>query len=88
MVMTTISSKFELVIPKEVRDKLHLSPKQRLHVMVKGGIITLVPKCLSSHYGDGSKGCPRRTCVRGKTDPECRAGSLRVDRSLHRWSIG
>lgn len=44
MVMTTISSKFELVIPKEVRDKVHLSPKQRLHVMVKGGIITLVPK--------------------------------------------
>ena len=44
MVMTTISSKFQIVIPKEVREKLHLSPKQRLHVMVKGGIITLVPE--------------------------------------------
>ena len=27
-----------------MREKLHLSPKQRLHVMVKGGIITLVPE--------------------------------------------
>ena len=44
MVMTTISSKFQIVIPKELREKLHLSPKQRLHVMVKGGIITLVPE--------------------------------------------
>ena len=43
MATTTISPKFQIVIPKEVRDKLHLSPKQRLHVMVKGGIITLVP---------------------------------------------
>jgi AbrB family looped-hinge helix DNA binding protein len=35
MVMTTISSKFQIVIPKDVREKLHLSPTQRLHVMVK-----------------------------------------------------
>jgi len=42
MVMTTISSKFQIVIPKEVREKLRLSRKQRLHVMAKGGIITLV----------------------------------------------
>ena len=46
MVMTTISSKFQIVIPKDVREKLHLNPKQRLHVMVKGGIITLVPEVL------------------------------------------
>ena len=44
MVMTTISSKFQIVIPKDVREKLHLRPKQRLHVMVNGGIITLVPE--------------------------------------------
>jgi bifunctional DNA-binding transcriptional regulator/antitoxin component of YhaV-PrlF toxin-antitoxin module len=30
------------VIPKDVREKLHLNPKQRLHVMAKGGIITLL----------------------------------------------
>ena len=46
MVMKTISSKFQIVIPTDLRDKLHLRPKQRLHVMVKDGIITLVPDVL------------------------------------------
>lgn len=44
MATTTISSKFKIVIPKEVREKLHLSPRQRLHVVEKGGAITLVPE--------------------------------------------
>lgn len=44
MVMTTISSKFQIVIRKEVREKLYLSPRQRLYVVAKGGIITLVPE--------------------------------------------
>ncbi|CAI4033492.1 AbrB/MazE/SpoVT family DNA-binding domain-containing protein [Nitrospira tepida] len=44
MAMTTISPKFQVVIPKEVRDKLHLVPSQRLHVVEKGGVITLVPE--------------------------------------------
>ena len=44
MATTTISSKFQVVIPKEVRDKLHLTPNQRLQVVEKGGVITLVPE--------------------------------------------
>jgi len=44
MATTTVSSKFQIVIPKEVREKLQLSPKQRLHVVEKGGVITLVPE--------------------------------------------
>ncbi len=44
MATTTISPKFQIVIPKEVRDRLHLSPKQRLQVLEKGGVITLVPE--------------------------------------------
>lgn len=44
MATTTISTKFTIVIPKEVREKLHLSPHQRLQVLEKGGVITLVPK--------------------------------------------
>ena len=44
MATTTISSKFQIVIPKEVREKLHLSPRQRLHVVEKGGVIILVPE--------------------------------------------
>ena len=44
MATTTISPKFQIVIPKEVRDKLRLSPKQRLQVLERGGIITLIPE--------------------------------------------
>ena len=44
MATTTISPKFQVVIPKEVRDKLHLVPQQRLQVIEKGGVITLVPE--------------------------------------------
>lgn len=44
MATTTISSKFQVVIPKEVREKLHLAPSQRLQVVEKGGVITLVPE--------------------------------------------
>ncbi len=43
MATTTISSKYQIVIPKEVRDKLRLTPRQRLLVVEKGGVITLVP---------------------------------------------
>jgi AbrB family looped-hinge helix DNA binding protein len=44
MAMTTISPKFQIVIPKEVREKLHLVPSQRLQIVEKGGVITLVPE--------------------------------------------
>ena len=44
MATTTISPKFQIVIPKEVREKLRLSPQQRLQVIEKGGVITLVPE--------------------------------------------
>jgi AbrB family looped-hinge helix DNA binding protein len=44
MASTTISPKFQIVIPKEVREKLHLAPSQRLQVVEKGGVITLVPE--------------------------------------------
>lgn len=44
MPTTTISSKFQIVIPKEVREKLCLTPRQRFQVIEKGGVITLVPE--------------------------------------------
>jgi AbrB family looped-hinge helix DNA binding protein len=44
MATTTISTKFQIVIPKEVREKLRLAPSQRLQVVEKGGVITLVPE--------------------------------------------
>lgn len=43
--MTTISvsPKFQIVIPREVRNKLALRPKQKIVVIEKGGIIHLIP---------------------------------------------
>jgi len=44
VIVTTLSKNFRMVMPKEIREKLGLRPKQRLHVMEKGGVITLVPE--------------------------------------------
>ena len=44
MPTSAISSKYQIVIPKVVRERLHLHPGQRLQVMESHGIITLVPE--------------------------------------------
>jgi len=41
---TTISSKFQVVIPKPVREHLHLRPKQKLTVIEKDGMLILMPQ--------------------------------------------
>jgi AbrB family looped-hinge helix DNA binding protein len=62
MATATISSTFQVVIPEEVRVKLHLTPRQRLLIVEKGSIITLVPEVpLQSLKG----------CVQGNGDDRC-----------------
>jgi len=39
----TISPKFQVVIPKEIREKLGLSPGQKVQVFVYGDRIELIP---------------------------------------------
>lgn len=56
MIVTKISKKFQIVIPKEVREKLHLSPRQRLYVVEKGGVITLVPEVPDTEIKGALKG--------------------------------
>lgn len=43
MATTTVSSKYQVVIPKEVREQIPIEPGQKLAVIVKGGTIHLVP---------------------------------------------
>ena len=43
MVSATLSSKFQLSIPKAVREELHLRAGQKFAVITKGDIISLVP---------------------------------------------
>jgi AbrB family looped-hinge helix DNA binding protein len=44
MATTTVSPKYQVVIPKEVREKLHLKSGQKMSVVTKGGIIYFVPE--------------------------------------------
>lgn len=39
----TISSKYQIVIPKEIREELALSPGQKIRAVVLGNRIELVP---------------------------------------------
>ena len=39
----TISPKFQVVIPKEIREQLGLQPGQKVHAIVYGGCIELIP---------------------------------------------
>lgn len=43
MTQVTVSSKFQVVIPREVRRQVPLKTGQKLAVVVKEGVITLLP---------------------------------------------
>ena len=44
MKSVTISPKFQIVIPREIRKKLQLSPGQKIQVIVFGNRIELIPE--------------------------------------------
>ncbi len=43
MTYTSVSPKFQSVIPKEVREKMHLKAGQKMIVYERGGIVHLIP---------------------------------------------
>lgn len=43
MAITTVSSKYQIVIPKEVRERMKLKPGQKLGILMKGRHAVLVP---------------------------------------------
>ena len=43
MPQTVVSSKYQIVIPKEVRTKIDLEKGQILQVVVRNGVIMLIP---------------------------------------------
>ncbi len=43
MASTTVSSRYRIVIPKEIRDQVEVRPGQEFELVAKGGVITLVP---------------------------------------------
>jgi AbrB family looped-hinge helix DNA binding protein len=44
MARTRVSPKYQIVIPKEVRESMDLKVGQELQIVAKGGTITLVPE--------------------------------------------
>lgn len=67
MATATISSKFQIVTPKQVRERLHLKPRQRLQVIEKSGITKLVPELPFVSLKGALRGMSK-TDVREKND--------------------
>lgn len=49
MTYAKLSTKYQIVIPKEVRRRLALKPRQRFIIQDKGGVIYLVPDVPLKH---------------------------------------
>jgi AbrB family looped-hinge helix DNA binding protein len=43
MASVTVSSKYQMVIPKEARERFGIKPGQKLEVIIKGGVMHVVP---------------------------------------------
>lgn len=67
MARTKVSPKYQVVIPKEVREGMDLRVGQELQVVSKGGVITLVPERPLSSLRGFAKGV-RTDNLREKKD--------------------
>jgi AbrB family looped-hinge helix DNA binding protein len=68
MKTVTLSTKYQLVVPKESRERLGLKPGAKLTVLEKGGILYLVPERRRTEY----RGVARGTRKRGLRDKKDR----------------
>jgi AbrB family looped-hinge helix DNA binding protein len=67
MARTRVSPKYQIVIPKEIRERHDLKPGQELHVISKGDVISLVPDRPLSAFRGILRGMPT-TGFREKKD--------------------
>ena len=44
MGVVTLSSKYQIVIPRDVREKMDLKPGQKIVVIEKDGVVHLIPQ--------------------------------------------
>ncbi len=44
MTQAILSTKYQLVIPREIRKRLHLRSGQKMMFLIKGDVITLIPE--------------------------------------------
>lgn len=67
MTQVVVSPKYQVVIPKEVREKLPLHKGQKMIVMAKGEVIVLLPAAPLKHYRGFLKGMDAKN-IREKKD--------------------
>lgn len=67
MTQVTVSSKYQVVIPKEMREQTHLKTGQKLSMIAKGQMITLLLNRPLSSMRGFLKGTPTRE-IREKKD--------------------
>ena len=67
MARTKLSSKYQVVIPKDIRAGIGLRPGQQFQVIEKGGVISLVPEKPLSEMRGFVRGI-RRSGFREKKD--------------------
>jgi AbrB family looped-hinge helix DNA binding protein len=67
METATLSTKYQLVIPRGARERLRLRPGMRFTVLNKGGVIYLVPERPIRHHRGIAKGATP-TDLREKRD--------------------
>jgi AbrB family looped-hinge helix DNA binding protein len=58
MARTRVSPKYQVVIPKEIRERHGLKPGQEMQVISKGGTITLIPDRPLPEFRGILKGMP------------------------------
>jgi AbrB family looped-hinge helix DNA binding protein len=63
----TLSTKYQLVIPRGVRERLRLRPGTRFTVLDKGGVVYLIPGRPARRYRGIAKGTSSRD-LREKRD--------------------
>ena len=67
MQTVTLSTKYQLVIPSEIRKRLELEPGAKLTVVEKGGVLYLVPERPIEEMRGVARGT-RRKGLREKKD--------------------
>lgn len=58
MAESTLSSKYQLVIPKEIREEAGIKKNERFIVIAKDGVIKLIPKHKVKNLRGFIKGMP------------------------------
>jgi len=56
----TLSTKYQLVVPRAVRERLRLRPGMKLIVLEKGGVLYLVPERPMRSFRGIAKGASQR----------------------------